>query len=271
MHDKEHLPHDRAPHAHLGPACRASRAARGTAIVLAALALVPGIVVCAAPPAIPRPETLVGVGPAFPQLGRPLGFYEVLSGPEILDVQGSASLERVVGWDLGRRQVAAGGASERLFSAFWFADPLATLEARPLLGRSFLADEITSRAKVAMLSEGAWRRLLGGDPAAIGGTLQVEGEPYTVIGILPAALSIYRTDLWLPMWAAAAELPRERRQFQLVARIRPGQTIAGVNAELAEIARRVEATQAAAHAEYAGWKLEARSWDEVVRERAGGR
>jgi hypothetical protein len=73
------------------------------------------------------------------------------------------------------------------------------------------------------------------------------------------------------MWATAAELPRERRQFQLLARIRPGQTIAGVTAELAEIARRVEAAHATTHAEYAGWQLEARRWDDIVRERAGGR
>jgi hypothetical protein len=73
------------------------------------------------------------------------------------------------------------------------------------------------------------------------------------------------------MWAAAADLPRERRQFQILARIRAGQTLAGVNAELAEIARRVEEAHVAQHDEYAGWTLEARAWDEIVRGRADGR
>jgi hypothetical protein len=243
-----------------------------TRLAVLILALSPGVVECTAPSAYPRPDTLVGVGPAFPELGRPLAFREVLSGPEYLDVAGgSVALERVVAWDLGRRQAAGRSAPERLLTAFWWSDPLPTLEVRPLLGRSFLIHELEGRAKVAMLSERAWQRLFGRDPGAIGGTVEVEGEPYNVIGILPAEVLVDDTDLWLPMWAAAADLPRERRQFQILARIRAGQTLAGVNAELAEIARRVQEAHVVQHDEYAGWTLEARAWDEIVRGRADGR
>jgi hypothetical protein len=212
------------------------------------------------------------VGLAFPKLGQPLAFREVLSGPEYLDVkEGGVALERVVGWDLGRRNLAGGSATERVLTAFWWSDPLPTLEVQPLLGRSFIDADFEGGKQVAMLSERVWRRLFGADPSVIGKSVQVEGEPYVLVGILPAGVSIDDTDLWLPMWAPAADLPRERRQFQILARIRPGQTLAGVNAELGELARRVEEAHVAQHAEYAGWTLEARLWDEISRERAGAR
>jgi hypothetical protein len=214
----------------------------------------------------------VGIGPAFPKLGRPLAFREVLSAPEYLDVQqGSVALERVVAWDLGRRNLVGGKSPERLFTSFWWGDPLATLEARPLLGRSFLREELEGRAKVAMITERVWKRLFGGDPGVVGKTVQVEGEAHVLIGVLPAGVTVHDTDLWLPMWAPASGLPRERRQFQILARIRPGQTIDGVNAELREIARRVEEAHVGERSEYAGWTLQARTWDDIERERTGGR
>jgi hypothetical protein len=63
------------------------------------LSLSPAVVQCAAPPSpFPQPDTLVGVGLAFPKLGQPLAFREVLSGPEYLDVkEGGVALERVGG------------------------------------------------------------------------------------------------------------------------------------------------------------------------------
>lgn len=228
----------------------------------------------------PQPDTLVGVGPAFPSLGRPLAFYEVLSGPELDDVRGCQALDRVVGFDLGRRRLTGGAAPERLFTAFWWGEPLATLGVAPLLGRTFTADELARGAKVAVLSERAWQRIFGGDPGAIGKTVeievpQVEGaarkEEHLVIGVLPPGVTVYETDLWLPMWAPETALPRARRQFQILARIRPGQTVAGVNAELSEIARRVETEHVAQHAEYAGWKLEAATWDDILRDSRFGR
>ena len=255
-------------HRHHGPVASIG------AVAIALVALASGAMRCTASgaPSFPEPESLVGIGPAFPKVGRPLAFREVLSGPEILDIQEqSAALERVVAWDLGRRRVAGGSAPERLFTAFWWGEPLATLGVRPLLGRTFLAEELAGRAKVAMLSERVWRRLFAGDPGVIGKTVQVEDEAHTLIGILPAAVTVHDTDLWLPMWAPATGLPRERRQFQILARLRPGTTLAALEVELSEIARRIEDAHVATRPEYAGWRLEARTWEDIVAEHSSAR
>jgi len=104
-------------------------------------------------------------------------------------------------------------------------------------------------------------------PQADGGKNLVE---YRLIGVFPASVSVYETDLWLPMWAPESALPRDRRQFQILARIRPGQTLAGVNVELAEIARRIEESNASSnpeYPEYKGWILEAATWHDAQRSR----
>src|SRR5262245_20796845 len=68
---------------------------------------------------------------------------------------------------------------------------LALLRARPILGRSFAPDEDQpGKHTVVVLTHGLWQRLFGGDPGAIGRSLRLNGESYTVIGVLPHA--------WLP-------------------------------------------------------------------------
>ena len=55
----------------------------------------------------PDPKSLVGVGPAFPRLGQELSYFEALSPAEYEDIRTqSRSLEGVVAWDMGNRQLA---------------------------------------------------------------------------------------------------------------------------------------------------------------------
>lgn len=210
----------------------------------------------------PEPDRLVGVGTEWPRLSRELEFWEVLSPPEYLDVkQQSETLEHVVMWDMGFRTVSVGTEPpEVLFSGFWFDNAFPTLSMSPAVGRGFTAEELERGDRVAIISHRHWQTRMAGDPAVIGRPIYVEGEPYTLIGVMPRRGLIYAMDLWIPIGASPDRWNRNRRQMQILARIAPGYGLEEVNTELAAIAGRIEQEYAAEFEEYRGWRMRALEW-----------
>ena len=212
----------------------------------------------------PEPERLVTVGTVIPKLRQELSFFENLSPAEYLDIAHECrTLERVVAWDMGNRQVAQAGAPENLFSAFFWGDAFPTLGLAPSLGRGFAPDEIRRGEKVAIVSHRYWTWRLAADPGAVGGRILVNGEPYTLVGVMPANALVYGTDLWLPMPVGPEAFPRQRRQFQVLARIAPGRTLEDVNAELQTLVERLAAAHGAQVPEYDGMRFLAHSWNDA--------
>ncbi|HEU4752536.1 MAG TPA: permease prefix domain 1-containing protein, partial [Armatimonadota bacterium] len=112
----------------------------------------------------PEPDRLVGIGPAFPRLGQPVSYWEVLSPAEYEDIRdGTRTLEREVAWDMGNRQVTIGDATENVFTALWWGDAFATLGVQPALGRGFLPEEIEQGERVAVVSNRLWKSRFGAD------------------------------------------------------------------------------------------------------------
>lgn len=213
----------------------------------------------------PEPDRLVGLGSEWPRLNRELGFFETLSPQEYLDVKNQTeTMEDVVMWDMGFRSVSQGGERpEVLFSAFWFDDAFPTLAMSPAHGRGFLTDELERGDRVAVVSHRHWLTRMGGEPSAVGRTLYIEGEPYTLIGVMPPRALIYGTDLWIPMGASPARFPRGRRNMQILARVKPEYTLEDVNTELAAISGRIESEYAGEFEEYVGWRIQALTWTNV--------
>ncbi|MEJ2185864.1 MAG: ABC transporter permease [Gemmatimonadota bacterium] len=209
----------------------------------------------------PEPDRLVTLGTVYPKLGGELQFWENLSPAEYLDIrEQSRTLERVVAWDMGNRQVMVGESTENLFSAFWWGDAFPTLGVAPELGRGFTQEEIRRGERVAVLSHRAWVTRFGADRDLVGGRILVNGEPYTLVGVMPPGTLIYGTDLWIPMPVGPEAYPRQRRQFQVMARMAPGVTMPQVQSEMETIARRTEAEYGAAMKEYAGWRIVPATW-----------
>jgi predicted permease len=105
------------------------------------------------------------------------------------------------------------GAPERLRGApvsyRWFD----VFRARPLLGRTFAPEEDRPGANhVTVLSNAAWKRLFGGDEKAIGRTMELNGQPYRVVGVMGREFRWpSRVDLWVPLGLAPAEYARDNR------------------------------------------------------------
>jgi predicted permease len=212
----------------------------------------------------PEPDRIVGVGTAYPRLGIELTFFEHLSPAEYLDVRNDvAALENVVAWDMGNRQIAGEGPPQNVFTGFWWGDALRTLGMDAHLGRGFTDEESRTGAPVAMLSYRIWRDRFGADSAMVGSAILVNDVPHTLVGILPEGVNIYGTDLWTVMPVGPEVFPRNRRQFQILARVADGATLADVNAELEGLARRTEQSYGAELEEYAGWSMQALRWNEV--------
>lgn len=208
----------------------------------------------------PDIDRLVTLGISFPKLGGEERFIEAFSEPELADIEARATaLEKVLAFDLGNRDLSGPGieAPERLFTAFVWGDPFATLGMQPALGRGFTAEEITRGEAVAVLSHRAFQRHLRGDASRVGASITVNGEPRTLVGVMPPGLNLLDTDLWLPMWAARGVLPRGQRQFTALARLKGEAALERANVELKTIARAAEAEHGTAHPEYAGFSVAA--------------
>ena len=120
----------------------------------------------------------------------------------------------------------------------WEFFPL--LGVHPLAGRAFTAEDEHKRADVALISETFWRLRLGADPRVLGTTVNVNGKPSVVVGIVPAGFAIlWKSDLWTLY--AVKRTPEQRRMhyMQVLARLKPGVTLPQAQAEMNVIAENI--------------------------------
>jgi len=155
------------------------------------------------------------------------------------------------------------------------AEYFAITGARPLVGRLYTLDDDRPDAdRVAVLSEGFWRRRYGSDPTVVGRSILVNGRPTVVIGVLPAEAdfvprraAFFATggrDLWLPARFPAEARTAGGRYLQVIARLAPGATLEAAQAEMTTLA----ATWRARFPErQAGWDITVRALkDDLVGE-----
>src|SRR6266571_3598716 len=119
------------------------------------------------------------------------------------------------------------------------------LRVGPLQGRVFGPDEDKAGGpKVVVLSEGLWQRRFGGDPAILNQPITLNGETYTVIGIMPRSFQFPRTvELWTPLGLNYAQESWKQRGnhpgIYAIARLKGGIALAQANAEMQTIAARL--------------------------------
>jgi putative ABC transport system permease protein len=165
---------------------------------------------------------------------------------------GSASYGRYLDWrreqraftELGawspRGMTLAGlGGPERVGGAMASASFFRVIGSAPVIGRYFADDEDRKGGnKVAVISEGLWRRRFQGSPSALGANVQIDGEPYTVIGVAPAAYAeIWRQqEVWIPLGITADAGNRGSNFLLSFGRLRDGIDIDAARRSLSELA-----------------------------------
>ncbi|MCU0913816.1 MAG: ABC transporter permease [Planctomycetes bacterium] len=145
------------------------------------------------------------------------------------------SFESMYAWTVRGANLSLDGRAERINALVTTHDFFTVLGLRPVLGRCFTPEEDRPNGpKVVLLSTGLWERMAGRNPAILGQTLQLDGEYYTIIGVLPPAAAFpVDVDLWRPL----AEDPQRRGGWYLsgVGRLREGVTRAQARDDLTRI------------------------------------
>ncbi len=164
---------------------------------------------------------------------------------------GSAAYARYLDWRREQRAFTELGAwapagltiagregPERVPGAQASASFFKVVGAPPIAGRWF-TDEEDRRGgpRVAVISEGLWMRRFNGQPSAIGADVQIDGEPYTVIGVAPAGFTeVWRQEVWIPLGIVADPANRGSNYLLSFGRMREGMTIDAVRKSLGELA-----------------------------------
>ena len=115
----------------------------------------------------------------------------------------------------------------------------AMLGAAPVLGRPFQqADDPPGGSRSVMLSYGFWERRFGGSRSILNHAVDIDGEPYTVVGVLPRGFRFGDVDLWFPLGGGAGQrAERFNHWVNTVARLRDGVTIEQARSRMADLMR----------------------------------
>jgi putative ABC transport system permease protein len=126
------------------------------------------------------------------------------------------------------------------------ADLFDVLGVPPLMGRTFApGDDRPGAPRTVVLSHRLWQRRFGGQPDIVGQTLTLDGQGYTVIGVMPAGFEfapfwIRNAELFVPLDLSARAQDRKGESLRLFARLGPGVTRAQAQAETDAIWRRID-------------------------------
>ncbi|MDH4350451.1 MAG: ABC transporter permease, partial [Gemmatimonadota bacterium] len=112
-------------------------------------------------------------------------------------------------------------------------DYFRVLGVMPQLGRTFLPEEnAPGGAQVAILSHGLWARRFGSDPDVVGRTIQLDGQAFTVVGVMPAGFqSIPATDVWSTI-AQVARTIGSGQNLEVLGRLTPDVPLSTARARL---------------------------------------
>jgi len=153
------------------------------------------------------------------------------------------------GW---QANLAEGDRPERIPITMTTASFFTLFDISPLLGRTLVpGDDQAGHEHVAVLSYGFWKRRYAADRTVIGRDITLDGQPYTVVGVMPAGFAPdEHAEVWVPSrWGVPVhplspiEDPRAMRDriyLDVWARMKPGVSLAQASGEMNEIARQLE-------------------------------
>lgn len=168
--------------------------------------------------------------------GSPRG----VSVPDLEDWKPRAhSIEKMAAFQ--SRTLTLTGLSEplRLNGTAISGDLVGLLGVEPLLGHAALAErERPLRMGRILVSYGFWQRYFNADPGVLGQTLQIEGQPVSIVGVMPPEFwfPTRGVDVWAPLEARESDQDRSHRDLAVIARLKPGVQPAEARKDLNEAA-----------------------------------
>jgi putative ABC transport system permease protein len=194
----------------------------------------------------PEPERIVQLWEKPPR-----GLRNGIAAANYLDwVEQSRSFEAIAAQTGGTMSYApasqtgaSAGEPRSIRAAFVSAPYFDVFGIKAAIGRTFARDEDQrGKERVAVLSDRVWQSQFGADPAIVGRSILLNGEPYTVIGVLPRNSEFDRraTEVWVPL-AFPPQVARDYHYLIAFARLRPGVAFHQAQAEMDQIAAGIAA------------------------------
>jgi predicted permease len=121
------------------------------------------------------------------------------------------------------------------------------MEVQPVIGRPFLSGEDQpGKDKALLISTQLWKAKFAGDPRVLGQSIKINGNPYTVVGVMPESFGTYDsyTQLWFPLVFSSDEFGPGKRSFRFLrvfARLKPSRRVPEASAQMDGIAARIAA------------------------------
>jgi putative ABC transport system permease protein len=196
-----------------------------------------------------HPERLTDLWSAQLEQGR---HRTTVSYPDFVDWRANArSFETMAGVQSRSLTFSDTNEPERVEGAAVSAGLFAMLGIAPALGRDFVAaDDSPGAPAVVILSDDLWQRRYHADPAVIGRSLTLNGQPSTVVGVLPPRVKFpFNQVAWIPLAPVAHAARRADRDLQVFGLLRPGVSRQQAHDELNAVARRLADT----YADNDGW------------------
>jgi predicted permease len=179
---------------------------------------------------VPDSDRIVLMGNAYPGAGAAVGgsssvpdYYDRLRETDVFDEQAD--------YNGGSQSVDQNGTPVRIRITRVTPSFFRLLQVAPALGRTFSEQEgEVGNDKKVVLSYALWQSQFGGDPGAIGKDLRIDGQPVTVIGVMPKSFYFLNPNvmLWRPLAFTAQDKSDDRRHsnnFQNIGRLKPGASI----------------------------------------------
>ncbi|MFQ5789616.1 MAG: ABC transporter permease, partial [Acidobacteriota bacterium] len=177
----------------------------------------------------PDSERLVMLYNKYPKVGVEKGSNGV---PDYLDRKEQMTVfEQLALIDFSSHNIGAEGSPERVVGVRVTPSFFPLLRASPTLGRAFTEEDAQiGNEKVAILSHVLWQQMYGGDPAAVGQAIRIDGEPYPIVGVMPEGFDFLERDarLLLPFAFTQRQMSDEARHSNfaiMIGRLKPEATV----------------------------------------------
>jgi putative ABC transport system permease protein len=157
-----------------------------------------------------------------------------------------SSFEEVSALEFATFNLTGRGEPQRVAAARISANLVPMLGVNPALGRTFLPEEEKpGKNKVVLLSDALWEKQFGGDRSIVDQTIQLNGDSYTVVGVMPPGFRfIAARELWVPFVIDPQKEPwradRTNRNLYVFGRLKSGVTLGQANSDMDILAQRLE-------------------------------
>ena len=183
----------------------------------------------------------------------------VITYPDVVGwQQQNHTLESIAFYDTGRAYLDASAEMQHVSSTAVSANFFSTLGVAPALGRDFAADESQpGKGNVVILSDDLWHTQFSADPGVLGKTVQIDGTPRTVIGVMPRGFAFPQGEIerqiWTPEEISAERTSRDTfgDSGRIIARLKPGVPLNAGAADLSAVQKRMQALYGSGFADLA--------------------